>query len=68
MIQYEAMRLIHRHGDRWEPMVPAEHSADTEHDIERSLARGDRLFRCIHCDDVVAVRAPQPNEADAPAE
>lgn len=68
MIQYEAMRLIHRHGDRWEPMVPAEHGAATEHDIERSLARGDRLFRCVSCDDVVAVRAPEPREAEAPAE
>jgi hypothetical protein len=49
VLPLEDIRLLHRHGDEWREMRPAHH-APAEHDIERQLVKGGRLFRCASCD------------------
>jgi hypothetical protein len=56
VIQYEALRLIHRHGNDWAEMAPKDLDEVANHDIERSLLRGARIFRCRSCDEEVAVQ------------
>lgn len=50
MLPLEDIRLLHRHGDEWEEMRPAHHDA-AEHDIERQLVKGGRVFQCTSCDE-----------------
>lgn len=45
----EEVRLLHRHGDEWHEMRPAHHSP-AEHDIERQLIKGGRIFQCTSCE------------------
>jgi hypothetical protein len=62
-------QLSHRHGDEWSPMIPREHPNPAEADVERTLLRGGRIFRCSACDTEIAVgggQAPEePVEAGA---
>jgi hypothetical protein len=44
----EEIRLLHRHGDDWREMRPAHH-APANHDIERQLLKGGRIFECAGC-------------------
>jgi hypothetical protein len=45
----EEIRLLHRHGDAWQEMRPAHH-APADHDVERQLLRGRRVFQCAGCE------------------
>ncbi|HYM53281.1 MAG TPA: hypothetical protein VEW45_07390 [Candidatus Dormibacteraeota bacterium] len=56
MLNFEtnAMALMHRHGEDWAPMEEVEHSA-VDHDPERRLLRGERVFRCKTCDDEIRI-------------
>ena len=65
MIQYEALRLIHRHGSEWSEMVPKDHGGPAETDVERTILRGGRIFRCSTCDDEIEVGMDEPRAADA---
>jgi hypothetical protein len=65
VIQYEALRLIHRHGDEGSPMEPKDRGGPAETDIERSILRGGRIFRCTTCDEEIEVSLEEPREADA---
>lgn len=49
------LRLRHRDGDAWHPMVELEgaHGA-AEKDVERGWGRG-RIFRCNECDVEILV-------------
>ena len=49
MLPTEDFRLLHRHGDDWQEMRPAHH-APAEHDVERQLLKGGRIFRCSGCE------------------
>jgi hypothetical protein len=53
----EEIRLLHRHGDDWEEMQPAHH-APADHDIERQLLKGGRLYRCPSCEAEFRVVGP----------
>jgi hypothetical protein len=51
------LRLNHRHGDAWHPMVevPGMHDRP-EQDLERSWRRG-RIFRCEECQEEILVES-----------
>jgi hypothetical protein len=55
MIDYETMKIIHRHGGDWVEMRPREHHDAADHDPEREWDRGARIFRCESCDEEIAV-------------
>ena len=63
MLPIDEIRLLHRHGDEWHEMRPAHH-APADHDIERELVKGARLFQCTTCDTEFSV----VNDEDAETE
>jgi hypothetical protein len=61
MIQYEALRLMHRHGDEeLAPMVELSggHHDPAAHDIEHGVGWYRRIFRCTTCEDEIVVEGP----------
>lgn len=55
MMDYGTLRLLHRHGDSgWGEMAQREHRP-ADHDVERKLLRGARIFRCDRCNEEIAV-------------
>jgi hypothetical protein len=54
MLSYPELTLLHRHGDDWLPMEEVKHTS-VEHDPERRMLRGERIFRCEQCADEVMV-------------
>lgn len=62
MLNFQVMRLMHRHGENdYVPM--AEHGVEA-HDPERELLRGElrgaRVFRCTTCaEEVIVVPAAE---------
>ena len=54
MVPFDSLTLLHRHGDDWVPMEEVAHTVD-DHDPERRLLRGERVFRCSGCDEQVIV-------------
>lgn len=67
MLNFQAMRLLHRHGDDYVPM--AEHGVEA-HDPERELRRGElrgaRVFRCTTCAEEVLVAPDADGSGDPP--
>ncbi len=57
------VQLAHLHGGELVPMTRREHHDPADHDIERALAKGARLYRCDTCADEVVVL---PDEGSAP--
>jgi hypothetical protein len=56
VLNFEQIALLHRHGNDWAELKPAEHMTPDDHDLERRLLRGEKLFRCVDCDlEIVAV-------------
>ena len=64
MLQYEAFRLMHRHGSEWGPMVESRPHDPVEHDIEQAIAHGARVFRCESCNEEVAILPPDITEPE----
>ncbi|HYN69721.1 MAG TPA: hypothetical protein VEX41_05890 [Candidatus Eisenbacteria bacterium] len=50
MIDYDTLKLTHRHGDTWIPMERREHPDAADLDPERALVRDAVVYRCAHCD------------------
>ncbi len=49
------MTVLHRHGDDdWAPMKEVEPTV-VDHDLERRLLRGERIFRCESCDEETSI-------------
>jgi hypothetical protein len=63
MIDYTTFRLMHRHGNEYEPMDKREHGS-ADHDPERAWIRGARIFKCRTCDEEV-VLVPPNNESES---
>ena len=61
MLPVNSGELLHRHGGGWAPLREADHSPD-DHDVERRLLRGGRLFRCDECDLDILVVPPDGQE------
>jgi hypothetical protein len=57
MLGFDALTLLHRHGDEWLPMdeVKNPHPSAADYDPERRLLRGERVFRCSACEDEVRI-------------
>jgi hypothetical protein len=52
---------LHRHGDDWSPMEAVDDREHTpeDHDVERKLLHGKRVYRCTSCDAQFAVGDPE---------
>jgi hypothetical protein len=68
VIDYENLKLLHRHGDDWLPMTPTrsdDHHGTAEHDPERA-AFGGWIYSCSTCEDEILIapglseRPPRP--------
>jgi hypothetical protein len=59
VISVNQIELLHRHGSDWSRLeeAPQPHTVD-DHDLERRLLHGDRLFRCSECDLEILVVPP----------
>lgn len=58
MINFQALRLMHRHdGHDYSPMSERDHDA-ADHDPEQSWIKGARIFKCDTCSDEVIVIPP----------
>ncbi|MEP6469546.1 MAG: hypothetical protein ABJC24_07220 [Chloroflexota bacterium] len=62
MINLNQVELLHRHGNDWTPLRQAPHSTPDDHDIERRMLRGEKLFRCEECDLEIMVVPPDEDE------
>jgi len=58
VIQLSQLEMLHRHGDEWAPLEQAEHTSPADHDIERRMLRGEKLFKCAECDLEILVVPP----------
>jgi hypothetical protein len=59
VIDYDTLKLTHRHGDTWIPMERQDHPDAADLDPERALVRDATVvYRCAHCDLGVTI---QPN-------
>jgi hypothetical protein len=71
MVPIDEIRLLHRHGDQWSDMRPAHH-APADHDIERELVKGARVFECGTCEmrfrveDASGEDWPEESDTDLP--
>jgi hypothetical protein len=61
VLPVNSLELLHRHGDGWAPLRPADHTPE-DHDIERRLLRGEKLYRCDECDLDILVVPPDSAE------
>jgi hypothetical protein len=61
MIDYDLVKLMHRHGDAWAALEPVErdgreaHHSSAAHDLERSPERWARVYRCTSCAEEFAL-------------
>jgi hypothetical protein len=51
-------QLYHLHGGDLVPMSERDHHDPADHDIERALARGARVFRCDRCEEEILLVPP----------
>ena len=58
MIQLSQLEMLHRHGNDWAVLEESEHTSPDDHDIERRLLRGEKLFKCTECDLEILVVPP----------
>jgi hypothetical protein len=58
VIPISQLEMLHRHGDEWKPLEEVGHHSASDHDLERRLLRGDKLFRCADCDLEILVVPP----------
>ena len=58
MLNIDLARVMHRHGDRWLEMSPAEDHSPDPRDPERRMLRGEQIFRCQGCDEEIRIVPP----------
>ena len=58
MIDWENLKLTHRHGDTWVPMERQEHPDAADLDLERALVKDAVVYQCSSCEYGVRV---EPN-------
>jgi hypothetical protein len=59
VIPVSELQLMHRHRGEWAPLKEAEHHSADDHDLERRLVHGGKLFQCSECDLEILVVPPQ---------
>jgi hypothetical protein len=62
VINLGSLEMLHRHGNDWTPLHEAEHATPDDHDVERRLLRGEKLFRCEECELEILVVPPDAGE------
>jgi hypothetical protein len=55
VIDWENLKLTHRHGDTWVPMERQEHPDAADLDLERGLVKDAVVYQCGFCDYGVRV-------------
>jgi hypothetical protein len=60
LLNFETNRIMHRHGNDWVEMRPVDSHTPDSRDPERALIRGQRLFRCVACDEEIQVTTGDP--------
>jgi hypothetical protein len=60
-INLGSLEMLHRHGNDWTPLRE-EHSTPDDHDVERRMLRGQKLFRCAECELEILVVPPDADE------
>jgi hypothetical protein len=55
VLGFDALTLLHRHGDEWVPMEEVKPASVDDLDPERRMLRGERVFRCTACEDEVRI-------------
>jgi hypothetical protein len=66
MINFEMLRLMHKHGDsEYVAMTESREHGSADHDPEQGWIRGARIFKCDTCSDEVIVIPPgeEPGES-----
>jgi hypothetical protein len=64
MLNFQAIRLMHNHGNgEYIDMVERDHDA-ADHDPERAWLRGARIFKCRTCSEEVVVVPPGQEPGD----
>lgn len=63
MVPLSSTQLLHRHGDDWLLLQPVPDHSSVDHDVERRLLKGDKLYRCTECDLEILVVPPDAGEA-----
>ena len=65
MLNFQAMQLMHRHGDgSVAPMSEAAHETPAAEDEERTWLRGGRIFRCTECNEEVVIGPSSRDQAE----
>lgn len=67
MLDFQAIRLLHRHGNgEYAGMIErSEHSASAQ-DPERQWLKGTRIFACGECADEIVVQPAAASNGEAP--
>jgi hypothetical protein len=69
MFDYQTVKLLHRHSDAdWIPMTEGSTHDAASHDVERGWLKGARIFRCMRCDEEIAIVPPADADSAAPGE
>jgi hypothetical protein len=75
VIDYDLVRLMHRHGDSWESLEliegdgPGGKHGSAAHDPERSPDRWARIYRCSTCAEEFAIgTGDAPTTGGGPAQ
>jgi hypothetical protein len=64
MLNFQAIKLLHNHGNgEYIDMVERDHGA-ADHDPERAWLRGARIFKCRTCAEEVVLVPPSEEPGD----
>ena len=61
MLNFQAARLMHRHDKEWVEMSRVEEPSADSIDSERRLVHGAQVFRCVDCDEEIALSQSEPS-------
>jgi hypothetical protein len=63
MLDFQAIRLLHRHGNgEYAAMTERADQSAAAHDPERQWIKGTRIFGCADCaDEIIVQPAPEAN-------
>ena len=51
MLNFQAARILHRHGDNWVELSPVADRSPDPRDPERRLLHEAQVYRCDACDE-----------------
>ena len=62
MLNFQAARILHRHGDKWVELSPVADRSPDPRDPERRLLHDAQVYRCNDCAEEIQV-APREDSA-----